>query len=112
MEIDENSGILKDLERLRSGPLDQLLGSSHEADGRGEMSPKGLSTFALQGGGNPLEQLGLFMKDDDDEDEPHEEEEPIDTLDEGVEVDLITKDGEATITKNHPDVEDGEIDME
>lgn len=107
VEIDENSEILKDLERLRSVSMDQQVGSSGEEASPGGGSPDGLPTFALQGG-NPLEQLGLFMKDDEDEDEHHEEET-------GGEIEKVQSVLNKVVDANgngqvEVDVEEGEID--
>lgn len=65
VEIDENSEILKDLERFGSAPPEHIPSPGDEAN---LVHPDGLSAFHLQGG-NPLEQLGLFMKGDDDDEE-------------------------------------------
>ncbi|KAJ6841508.1 transcription factor GTE10-like [Iris pallida] len=69
VEINENCLILKDLEMLGSVPGD------HEPNSVDETSPDhshdGMGGFKL-GGSNPLEQLGLFMKDDDEEEEEAE----------------------------------------
>lgn len=66
VEIDENSDILKDLEMLRSAPSDHVPSSGDETSPT--HSSDGLPAFALQGG-NPLEQLGLFMKSDEEDEE-------------------------------------------
>ncbi|KAH9329584.1 hypothetical protein KI387_001692, partial [Taxus chinensis] len=67
VEIDENSQILKDLEMLRTSQPDHVPSSGDETSPG--HSQDGLASFPLHGG-NPLEQLGLFMKvDDEDEDE-------------------------------------------
>lgn len=105
VEIDENSGILKDLERLRSVPLEAMLGGGHDAGNGDEGSADGSSTIALQGGSNPLEQLGLYMRNDDDEEEAHEEEEG--EMD-GESAQAVKTDEEDEVV----DVEDGEIDVE
>lgn len=107
VEIDENSAILNDLERLRSGPLESMLGSAHDAGDHEEGSPDGSSTIALQGGSNPLEQLGLFMRNDEDEDEPHDEED--DEMD-GESAEAVKADGGGD--EEAVDVEDGEIDVD
>lgn len=107
VEIDENSGILKDLERLRSGPLDPMLGSSHDGGSHEEGSPDGLSAFALQGGNPLLEKLGLFMKDDEDDDEHHD---VVDQEEEDKLAHVDDESGEAGVTEI--DVEDGEIDID
>ncbi|KAL2653949.1 hypothetical protein R1flu_022077 [Riccia fluitans] len=94
VEIDENSEILKDLEMLRTASMDHLPSSGE--DSPDSDSPDGLPDFALQGG-NPLERLGLFMKnDEDDEDE-----------EEHVAAERNTSRGGADCVG---DVEEGEID--
>lgn len=122
VEIDENSAILKDLERLRSGPLDAMLGAAHDAGHQSDGSPDGSSTIALQGGGNALERLGLFIRDDEDDDEPHEDDgevhpphnrEEMET--ESVEEVVVAADAPTTTQPSSPekvDVEDGEIDVD
>ncbi|KAG0629484.1 hypothetical protein M758_1G107600 [Ceratodon purpureus] len=111
VEIDENSAILNDLERLRSGPLESMLGSAHDVGNHEEGSPDGSSTIALQGGSNPLEQLGLFMRNEEDEDEPHddEDEEMDGESAEAVKADAAGDEDEAVDVE---DVEDGEIDVD
>nr|XP_024390486.1 transcription factor GTE9-like [Physcomitrium patens] len=108
VEIDENSGILKDLERLRSGPLEAMLGSVHDAGNGEEGSPDGSSTIALQGGSNPLEQLGLFMRNDDEEED---EDADVDGEDE-MEVECGEAREEGGEEDEVVDVEDGEIDVD
>lgn len=121
VEIDENSAILNDLERLKSGPLESMLGSV-DAGNHDEGSPDGSSTIALQGGSNPLEQLGLFMKGDDEDDEeyndkPHEDE---DEEMDGESAQVPRKDdaaapaptGDEDEAVDVEDVEDGEIDVD
>ncbi|CAM6090281.1 unnamed protein product [Calypogeia fissa] len=66
VEIDENSEVLKDLEMLRSKALD----SSGDDASPDSDTPAGMNPFSLQGG-NPLHQLGLYIKEDDDEEESH-----------------------------------------
>lgn len=132
VEIDENSAILKDLERLRSGPLDAMLGAAHDAGHHSDGSPDGSSTIALQGGGNALERLGLFIRDDEDDDEPHEDEGEVHPPDNGEEMEIDREKGEeletesveeAVVAADAPtttqpsspekvDVEDGEIDVD
>jgi hypothetical protein len=116
VEIDENSAILNDLERLKSGPLESMLASVHDAGNREEGSPDGSSTIALQGGSNPLEQLGLFMRDDEDDDDEYNDK-PHDDEDEemGGESAQITKTeaaGDEEEAVDVEDVEDGEIDVD
>jgi len=66
VEIDENNQILQDLERLRYAPPDHIPSSGDETSP--VQSQDGMKAFPLQGG-NPLEQLGLYMKLDDEEEE-------------------------------------------
>lgn len=81
--IYEHSEVLKDLEMLRSAAPDYIPSSGDETSP--VHSPDGLSAFPLEGV-NPLEQLGLFMKDDEEEQE--QEVEPlvsqVDNLDESA----------------------------
>ncbi|XP_010528183.1 PREDICTED: transcription factor GTE8 [Tarenaya hassleriana] len=67
VEINENSRFLEDLEMLSSGPPEQIPSSADETSP--ERTLEGLGSFKLSGS-NPLEQLGLYMKQDDEEDEP------------------------------------------
>lgn len=71
---------------LRSSVPEQLLSSVDEISP--ERTLDALGSFNL-GGMNPLEQLGLYMKQDDDEDEPE---------------------APPTVPKLATDVEEGEID--
>lgn len=65
MEINENSRFLEDLEMLSGGGhAEQLLSSADETSP--EHLQDGLGSFKF-GGNNPLEQLGLYMKEDEDE---------------------------------------------
>ncbi|CAK9191335.1 unnamed protein product [Sphagnum troendelagicum] len=109
VEIDENSEILKDLERLRSVPMEQVLGSSGEEGSPNGGSSDGLPTYPLQGG-NPLERLGLFMKDDEDEDVHQGDIEDVqaDSHEEPVRSEPNQAEGKPTGTD--VDVEEGEID--
>lgn len=87
-EINENSRFLEDLEMLRAGTVEQLPSSADETSP--DHSQDGFGGFKFSGS-NPLEQLGLYMKQDDEEEEP--------------EPPTIPK------TSNPPkDVEEGEID--
>ncbi|GLT33135.1 hypothetical protein SLA2020_077470 [Shorea laevis] len=85
VEINENSRFLEDLELLRSGPAEQLPSSVDETSPDHLLD--GLGSFKF-GSSNPLEQLGLYMKEDEEEEEG---EPPI-------------------IPKPANDVEEGEID--
>ncbi|XP_010420059.1 PREDICTED: transcription factor GTE9 isoform X2 [Camelina sativa] len=64
VELNENAKFLKDLELLKT---DQLTNEIEE-DGP-DVSHDGLLRSFSFGGSNPLEQLGLFMKQDEDEEE-------------------------------------------
>ncbi|GER44017.1 bromodomain-containing protein [Striga asiatica] len=77
VEINESSQFMEDLEMLRS-TQDEPLQSFIEAASP-ENSPNVLGSFKFQASTNPLEQLGLYMKNDDDEEE--EEIEPQSKLD-------------------------------
>ena len=60
IEIGESMEVLKDLERLRSAPPENIPSSGDES------SP--VSNYALEGA-NPLERLGLFMRTDEEEEQ-------------------------------------------
>ncbi|KAH7577233.1 hypothetical protein JRO89_XS01G0225400 [Xanthoceras sorbifolium] len=83
VEINENSRFLEDLEMLRSAPAEQLPSSVDETSP--EHSQDGLGSFKFGGGCNPLEQLGLYMKEDDDEEdaEPPVVTNPLNEVEEG-----------------------------
>uniref|UniRef100_A0A1J3F160 Transcription factor GTE8 n=1 Tax=Noccaea caerulescens TaxID=107243 RepID=A0A1J3F160_NOCCA len=66
VEINENSRFLEDLEMLSSSVPEQLPSSADEISP--ERPLDALGSFNLRGS-NPLEQLGLYMKQDDDEEE-------------------------------------------
>ncbi|XP_044465866.1 transcription factor GTE8-like isoform X1 [Mangifera indica] len=66
VEINENSRFLEDLEMLRTAPAEHLPSSVDETSP--DHSQDGLGSFKFRGS-NPLEQLGLYMKDDDEEEE-------------------------------------------
>ncbi|KAL1197983.1 Transcription factor GTE8 [Cardamine amara subsp. amara] len=82
VEINENSRFLEDLEMLSSSAPEQLPSSADETSP--ERPLDALGSFNLRGS-NPLEQLGLYMKQDDDEEEPEapvvpKPERPLDAL--------------------------------
>ncbi|XP_057491106.1 transcription factor GTE8-like isoform X2 [Actinidia eriantha] len=85
VEINENSRFLEDLEMLSAALPEQLPSSGDETSP--DHAQDGFGSFKF-GGGNPLEQLGLYMKADEEE----EEGEPL---------------GIANVVD---DIEDGEID--
>lgn len=65
VEIDENRDFLKDLELLGTAPVEHLPVVCESSPAH---SQEGVPAFPFQCG-NPLEQLGLFMKVDDEEDD-------------------------------------------
>ncbi|KAJ0760082.1 hypothetical protein HanOQP8_Chr04g0133991 [Helianthus annuus] len=67
VDINDNSQFLEDLEMLSVGPTKPLQSLIDENSADGFQDP--LGSFNLNGKGNPLEQLGLYMKDDDEEDD-------------------------------------------
>ncbi|GMH01186.1 hypothetical protein Nepgr_003025 [Nepenthes gracilis] len=66
VDINENCEFMEDLEMLSSVPADNL--STFMDNASPNECDNGLGSFKLRG--NPLEQLGLYMKVDDDEEEP------------------------------------------
>ncbi|XP_024970988.1 transcription factor GTE10-like isoform X1 [Cynara cardunculus var. scolymus] len=64
VDIDENSQFLEDLELLQAAPMEPLIDETSPVH---SLDP--LGSFKFQGNSNPLEQLGLYMKDDDEEEE-------------------------------------------
>lgn len=111
VDINENSQFMEDLEMLRS-TQDENLESFIEETSSPEHSLSRLGSIKLQGSSNPLEQLGLYMKDDDDDVDEEEESEPSPkplpepVKDEDVEP---VKDKDVEPVKDK-DVEEGEID--
>ncbi|XP_011040406.1 PREDICTED: transcription factor GTE10-like [Populus euphratica] len=67
VDINENCQFMEDLEMLRIAHHDEQLPSSVEETSP-DHSQNGLGSFKLQGS-NPLEQLGLYMKEDDEDEE-------------------------------------------
>ncbi|XP_060204442.1 transcription factor GTE10-like isoform X2 [Lycium barbarum] len=67
VEINENSRFMEDLELFRAGP-DEQLESFIEETSPGQ-SENVLGSFKFKASSNPLEQLGLYMKEEDEEDE-------------------------------------------
>ncbi|KAK9684277.1 hypothetical protein RND81_10G198400 [Saponaria officinalis] len=68
VDINENCKLMEDLELLKAVPADDL------STFMGTVSPDdsqngGMGSFIFRGKTNPLEQLGLFRKDDDEEEE-------------------------------------------
>ncbi|KAJ6358739.1 hypothetical protein OIU76_000459 [Salix suchowensis] len=93
VDINENSQFMEDLEMLRTAPDEQSVYErlpSFIEETSPDHSQNGLGSFKLQGS-NPLEQLGLYMKEEDEDEE--EVAEPPSTVPDLTE-----------------DVEEGEID--
>ncbi|XP_021759333.1 transcription factor GTE10-like isoform X2 [Chenopodium quinoa] len=68
VDINENCQFMEDLEMLSAAPPDDL--SSFMGDTSPNNSQNGgLGSFRFRGNSNPLEQLGLYRKDDDEEEE-------------------------------------------
>ncbi|KAI5569402.1 hypothetical protein BDE02_12G075000 [Populus trichocarpa] len=67
VDINENCQFMEDLEMLRIAHHDEQLPSFIEETSP-DHSQNGLGSFKLQGS-NPLEQLGLYMKEDDEDEE-------------------------------------------
>uniref|UniRef100_A0A0A9E128 GTE913 n=1 Tax=Arundo donax TaxID=35708 RepID=A0A0A9E128_ARUDO len=78
VDINEGSLFLKDLEMLGSGTGEQIPSSVGETSPT--HMPEGLG-FPL--GGNPLEKLGLYMKNDEDDEEGDFTDEPVVDVEEG-----------------------------
>ncbi|OEL15692.1 Transcription factor GTE8 [Dichanthelium oligosanthes] len=76
VDINEGSHFLKDLEMLGSVTGEQI------PNYVGEMSPMP-DSLGFQMGGNPLEKLGLYMKNDEDDDEGDFTDEPAVDVEEG-----------------------------
>ncbi|XP_031475027.1 transcription factor GTE9-like isoform X1 [Nymphaea colorata] len=93
VEIDENCQFLKDLEMLQSGPLPEHLPSSVDETSPDHYEDSMAAGFKL-GGRNPLEQLGLYRKDDDEDE------------DDGLPANTAV----ASALPEGGDVEEGEID--
>ena len=87
VDINENCRFMADLELLSSTPADNLTTFTTSPN---NSQNGGMGSFRFRGNSNPLEQLGLYMKnDDEDEDEVEAPHNPPDSA---------------------PDVEEGEID--
>lgn len=70
VDINENCQFMEDLEMLGVAPSENLHSFVDETSP--DCSQDGLGSFKFQGNSNPLEQLGLYRKDDDDEEEEGE----------------------------------------
>ncbi|KAK6267196.1 hypothetical protein QUC31_018033 [Theobroma cacao] len=82
VEINENSRFLEDLDMLRAAPVEHLPSSVDETSP--DHSQDGLGSFKF-GSSNPLEQLGLYMKQDEEEEEgePPSIQNPVNDVEEG-----------------------------
>lgn len=82
VEINETSRFLEDLEMLRAVPAEQLPNSMDETSP--DPTQDGFGNFSF-GGSNPLEQLGLYMKEDEEEEEGEPPSVPnaVDDIEEG-----------------------------
>ena len=82
VEMNENSGFFEDLEMLRCAPAEQLPSSVDETSP--DHLQDGLGSFNFRGI-NPLEQLGLYMKEDDEEEEVElpRVQDPVNDVEEG-----------------------------
>ncbi|CAN6449044.1 unnamed protein product [Victoria cruziana] len=95
VEIDENCQLLKDLEMLQSASLPEHLPSSVDETSPDHCEGNMAAAFKL-GGSNPLEQLGLYRKDED-----YDEDDGLPDADANAAVSALPEPG---------DVEEGEID--
>ncbi|XP_047940549.1 transcription factor GTE10-like isoform X1 [Salvia hispanica] len=81
VDINENSQFMEDLEMFRAGPDEHLQSFIDEASP--ENSQNGLGSFKFPANSNPLEKLGLYMKNDEEEEDEAQpqsiEHEPYDT---------------------------------
>ncbi|XP_057767437.1 transcription factor GTE10-like [Salvia miltiorrhiza] len=81
VDINENSQFMEDLEMFRAAPDEHLQSFIDEASP--DDSQNGLGSFKFPANSNPLEKLGLYMKNDDEEEEEVQpqsiEHEPNDT---------------------------------
>ncbi|CAN1220905.1 Transcription factor GTE9 [Linum grandiflorum] len=102
VEINENRQLMEDLEMLRTRNEEQVGSFVEERRSpEDEHCLNGLGSFNLQS--NPLEQLGLFMKEE-------EEEEEIGRKEEVAQVEMKMEQGQDQQGKHGRDVEEGEID--
>lgn len=75
VDINENSRFMEDLEMLRVAQGEDLPNFLEEAKSPDRLEDH-LGSFKLQNSSNPLEQLGLYMKEDDEDDEDDESKPP------------------------------------
>lgn len=67
VDINDNSRFLEDLEMLTVAPAEPLPNFIDDSGADGFLDP--LGSFNFTGKGNPLEQLGLYMKDEEEEED-------------------------------------------
>ena len=77
VDINEGSLFLNDLEMLGSVTGEQIPNSV------GETSPTMPEALGFQMGGNPLERLGLYMKNDEEDEDGDFTDEPVVDVEEG-----------------------------
>ncbi|EPS70275.1 hypothetical protein M569_04485, partial [Genlisea aurea] len=68
VDINEGSQFIEDFDMLASAPDEQLQSLIAELDPKDEENDV-LGSFKFQGNSNPLEQLGLYMKNEDEDEE-------------------------------------------
>lgn len=69
VDINENCQFMEDLEMLSTAPADNLSSFIGDTSPNDSENGGGLGSFRFRGNSNPLEQLGLYRKDDDEEEE-------------------------------------------
>lgn len=69
VEINENCQFMEDLEMLTAAPADNLSSFIDDASPHDSQNGGGLGSFRFRANSNPLEQLGLYMKDDGEDEE-------------------------------------------
>ncbi|KAJ8449604.1 hypothetical protein Cgig2_005626 [Carnegiea gigantea] len=69
VEINENCQFMEDLEMLTAAPPDNLSSFIDDASPHDSQNGGGLGSFRFRANSNPLEQLGLYMKDDGEDEE-------------------------------------------
>lgn len=74
VDINENSQFIEDLEMFKAAPDENL--QSFIEEGIPENSENGLGSFKFPATSNPLEQLGLYMKNEDEEEEVEPQKSP------------------------------------
>ncbi|KAG8388072.1 hypothetical protein BUALT_Bualt02G0087100 [Buddleja alternifolia] len=106
VDINENSQFMEDLEMFTAAPDEHLRGFTEEASP--ENSQNGLGSFKFGASSNPLEQLGLYMKNDEEEEEEVEPQSAIQHTSNDPEEEEVEPQSVTPHTSNDP--EEGEID--